>query len=56
MLSPLYLLGSDLDPFPLQRVLSLELPQMTGVLRFDDRFFAILIFQKFKINIVTSFP
>ena len=41
MLSPLYLLGSDFDPFPFQRVLSLELPPTAGILRFDHRLFAI---------------
>ena len=30
MLNPLYLLGYDFDPFPIQRILSLELPQ-TGL-------------------------
>ena len=28
MLNPLYLLEHDFDPFPIQRILSLELPQM----------------------------
>ena len=41
-LSPLYLLGSDFDPFPFQRVLSLELPQTAGISRFDHSLFAIL--------------
>ena len=42
MLSSLYLLGSDFDPFPFQGVLSLELPQTAGISRFDHRLFAIL--------------
>ena len=42
MLSPLYLLVSDFDPFPFQSVLSLELPQTAGISRFDHRLFAIL--------------
>ena len=51
MLNPLYLLGYDFDPFPIQRILSLELPQ-TGLelqefFRFDDKLFAITSFPKF---------
>jgi len=42
MLSPLYLLGSDLDPFPFHRVFSLELPQTLCKSKFVQRLFAIL--------------
>ena len=49
MLSPLYLLGSNFYPFPFQRVLSLEIPQMARTPRFVQRFFAIL-WIKFYMN------
>ena len=39
MLSLLYLLGSNFDPFPFQ---VLNHPQTAGISRFDHRLFAIL--------------
>ena len=43
ILSPLYLLGSEFDPFLFHGVLSLELPKTAGRVRFDHRLFAILL-------------
>ena len=57
ILSPLCLLGCDFDPFPFQRVLRLELPQMVGTSRFEQRifanfrFFLKIVLGRFKIGL-----
>jgi len=52
MLRPLYLLRLDFDPFPFQRVLSLEFPHEAGKFEHD---WVFAFFQQLRIDIVTCF-